>query len=262
MKLLGIINCSQDSFSGDGCTDHAENATRAAAMMAAGAWMVDVGAASTRPGAAPDDADEEIRRLSPTVELLARAGIPFSVDTVHAAVMRRALAHGAAMLNDQRALQEPGALEAAAESNALVCLMHTESVDNTTLHRPIPEGDPWPRLLSFFAERLTACDRARICRNRIILDPGFGFGKTYRQQALILRDIGRLKETFGCRVLVGLSRKRWIGALGGATDVADRLVPTLTVGTLALEYGADILRLHDVEAAAAALASYFSRNSR
>lgn len=261
MKLLGILNCSPDSFSGDGTNDHNVAFKQAQRMMADGAWMVDVGASSTRPGAVPISADEELRRIEPLIALLAANHIPFSVDTLHAETMDFAIRCGAAMINDQRALQESGTLEVVADSNVLVCLMHTSSIDAHTLHLPLrtsmPDGYPWFPILQFFDKRTEVCEKAGIKRDRIILDPGFGFGKTFHQQATILRYLERLKATFGCQVLVGLSRKRWIGSLGGAPDVADRLTPAIVVGTLAAEYGADILRVHDVAAHDAALRSYF-----
>lgn len=249
---MGIVNLTPDSFSGDGLAASAAQAiAHARAQIAAGADILDLGAESSRPGAIPTPLDEELNRLLPVLEALADCGVPISVDTYKPEVMRAALAAGAAMINDIYALRMPGAVEAVADADCAICLMHMQGEPLTMQQAPV-YGDVVAEVRDFLAGRVAALAAAGIARERIVLDPGFCFGKTLEHNLELLR---RLPETTvdGLPVLAGLSRKSMLGAITGR-PVEERLPASLAAALLALAGGARILRAHDVAATRDALA--------
>jgi dihydropteroate synthase len=263
-RVMGILNVTPDSFSDGGrFEDVARALDHARAMLADGADIVDVGGESTRPGAAAVDEATEIARVLPVVEALAREGALVSVDTMKPAVMRAALAAGAAMVNDVRALQAPGALEAVATSGAAVCLMHMRGTPASMQQAP-EYGDVVAEVRDFLAARAQACEDAGIARERIVVDPGFGFGKTRAHNLELLDRLGEL-ATLGYPVLAGWSRKSTLGAITGRGE-EERLAASVAAAVLAVERGASIVRVHDVretvDAVAVAHAVAASRGER
>ena len=261
---MGILNVTPDSFSDGGrFEDVARALDHARAMLADGADIVDVGGESTRPGAAAVDEATEIARVLPVVEALAREGALVSVDTMKPAVMRAALAAGAAMVNDVRALQAPGALAAVAASGAAVCLMHMRGTPASMQQAP-EYGDVVAEVRDFLAARAQACEDAGIARERIVVDPGFGFGKTRAHNLELLDRLGEL-ATLGYPVLAGWSRKSTLGAITGRGE-EERLAASVAAAVLAVERGASIVRVHDVretvDAVAVAQAVATSRRER
>jgi len=251
--VMGVLNVTPDSFSDGGRHDApAQALAHAFAMAREGASLIDVGGESTRPGAAPVDTAEELRRVLPVIEALAAGGAPpVSVDTAKPEVMAAAAAAGAEMINDVRALREPGALQAAADSGCAVCLMHMQGEPRTMQQSPVYQ-DVVEEVYDFLAARIETCVRAGIGRERIIVDPGFGFGKTLAHNLALFRGLGRLAQ-LGVPLLVGVSRKSMIGALTGR-PVEQRLAGGLALGTLAAWAGARVIRSHDVAATRDALA--------
>src|SRR5690606_16937513 len=219
---------------------------RARQMVADGADLIDLGAESTRPGAQPVSADEEIARLLPVLEGLRDLAIPVSVDTRHAATMRAALQAGAAIINDISALEDdPGSLAAVAGAQCPVVLMHKQG-DPQTMQVAPRYDDVVAEVHDYLAGRIKACEAAGIARQRIILDPGIGFGKTLEHNLALLRDGLAALRNLGCALLVGVSRKSMIGALTGERDPARRVAGSLAAGLRAVQQGAHILRVHDV----------------
>ncbi len=250
--VMGIVNLTPDSFSGDGVgTDLDRAIAHAQAQVEAGAHILDLGAESTRPGAAPVAAADELARLLPVLRALRDIGVPLSIDTMKAEVMRTALAEGADMINDIAALQAPGALEAVAASDAAVCLMHMQGEPRTMQQSP-HYLDVVAEVGAFLEGRAAACIAAGIARERIAIDPGFGFGKTLDHNLALLRGIGRLKD-IGFPVLAGLSRKSLLGTLTGR-PAGERVAASAAAALLAVERGAAIVRVHDVAATRDALA--------
>jgi len=251
-RVMGILNVTPDSFSDGGrYLDRAEALERAHQMVAEGAALVDIGGESTRPGSQPVGADEEIRRVAPLVEALAPAiPVPISVDTSKPEVMRAAVAAGAGFINDVRALREPGALEAVRDLAVPVCLMHMLGEPRTMQEAP-GYGDVVAEVADFLARRAQTCVDAGIPRERILIDPGFGFGKTLEHNLALLRGLERLTAS-GLPVLVGISRKSMIGALV-ERGVGERLAGSLAAAVLAVVKGARIIRAHDVAATVDAL---------
>ena len=250
--VMGIVNLTPDSFSGDGLADDAERAiAHARHQIAAGADILDLGAESSRPGAMPATLEQELERLLPVLEALSGCGVPLSVDTCKPEVMRAALAHGVAMINDIHALRFPGALEAVAGSDCAVCLMHMQGEPLTMQRRP-EYRDVVAEVRDFLAGRVAAAAAAGIGRERLVVDPGFGFGKTLEHN---LELLSRLNETTcdGLPVLVGVSRKAMIGAITGR-PVGERVFGSIAVALIAAQRGARILRVHDVAATRDALA--------
>lgn len=244
---MGIVNVTDDSFSGDGLKgDAAAAIAQARAQVAAGADLIDLGAESTRPGAAPVAPEQEIARLLPVLEGLRDLGVPISVDTRHAATMRAVLAAGAAMINDISALEDdPDSLAVVAEAGCPVVLMHKQGSPQTMQQAPQYQ-DVVAEVHAYLAGRIAACAAAGIARRRIVLDPGFGFGKTVAHNVALLRALPRFHD-LGCPLLVGLSRKSTIGALAGEPDPARRLPGSLAAALHAAALGgARILRVHDV----------------
>lgn len=250
--LMGIVNLTPDSFSGDGlASDTARAIAHARAQIEAGADLLDLGAESSRPGAIPTSLDDELRRLLPVLEALDGCGVPISVDTYKPEVMRAAIEQGAAMINDIYALRMPGALEAVAQSNCAVCLMHMQGEPLTMQQHPV-YTNVVAEVRDFLGGRAAAAITAGISHDRLVLDPGFGFGKTVEHNLQLLRHLPEL-STDGLPVLAGMSRKSMLGALTGR-HVGDRLPASLAAAMLAAQRGAAILRVHDVAATRDALA--------
>ncbi len=245
--VMGILNVTPDSFSDGGLFRARDAALRhAERMLAAGADLLDIGGESTRPGAADVSEQEELDRILPVLECLRDlTTLPISVDTSKPAVMRAAVGGGAALLNDVRALRVPGALEAAAELQVPVCLMHMQGEPRTMQSEPNYE-DVCHDVAAFLEQRMQACMDAGIPADHIVLDPGFGFGKSLAHNVELLANLRELTR-LGRPLLVGLSRKSMVGALAGR-DVQDRLAASVAAAVLAVRNGADILRVHDVAA--------------
>jgi dihydropteroate synthase len=243
-RVMGILNVTPDSFSDGGrFVDRERALAHARQMVADGADIIDIGGESTRPGATPVPVDEEQERVVPLVEALAREGFVVSVDTQKPDVMRAALGAGAAMVNDVRALQEPGAVEVVAAGNAAVCLMHMQGEPRTMQKEP-RYADVVAEVRDFLVGRARACEAAGIARGRIVIDPGFGFGKTVAHNLALLRGLRVLVET-GYPVLAGLSRKSMLGGLAGR-DVNERAAASVAAALAAVARGAAIVRVHDV----------------
>ena len=251
--VMGVLNLTPDSFSGDGlATDVGAACERALALEAAGAAIIDIGGESTRPGSAPVPVHEELSRVLPVIERLApRLRIPISIDTRHAPVMRAAVAAGAGLINDIAALQEPGALATAAELGVPVALMHMQGQPRTMQQAP-NYTNVVADVTAFLRRRVSACREAGIVDGRLLLDPGFGFGKTTGHNLALLRGLPELR-TLGFPLLVGLSRKSLIGALTGV-PVSARLGGSVALAVLAAERGARLIRVHDVADTVQALA--------
>ena len=243
-RVMGILNVTPDSFSDGGRFFDRERALdHARRMLADGADLIDVGGESTRPGAAPVDEAGELARVIPVIDELAREGALVSVDTMKPAVMRAAVAAGAAMINDVNALRLPGALEAAASTDAAVCLMHMQGEPRTMQDAPSYD-DVVAEVRDFLVERAQSCEAVGIARDRIVLDPGFGFGKTLVHNLALVRALPELVAT-GYPVLAGLSRKSSLGTITGRPD-GERLAASLAAALAAVARGASIVRVHDV----------------
>jgi len=243
--VMGVINVTPDSFSDGGELASPEAALYQGRRMAeAGAAILDVGGESTRPGAAEVGTAEELDRVVPVVEaLVAELELPVSVDTSKPEVMREAIAAGAAMVNDVRALRAPGALSAVAASQAAVCVMHMQGEPRSMQVDPRYD-DVVGEVHAFLSRRVEACETAGIGRDRIVVDPGFGFGKTLEHNLALLAGLRELAQD-GLPVLAGLSRKSMIGTLTGR-PVRERLAGSLALAALAVVNGASIIRAHDV----------------
>jgi dihydropteroate synthase len=250
--VMGIVNVTPDSFSDGG--DHADAASAIAhgkALIAAGADLLDIGGESTRPGSHPVPEAEEIARVVPVIEGLAGLGVPLSIDTSKAAVMARAVAAGATIINDVRALTaEPRALDVAAASGAAVVLMHCLGEPKTMQQAPAYAHVSLD-IFDYLAERIAACEAAGIARAKIAIDPGIGFGKTLDHNLQVLRDLA-LYQSLGCPLLLGVSRKSFIGRLSGERSGGSppqpkaRLAGSIAAALAGLESGANLLRVHDV----------------
>ena len=251
-NIMGIVNLSDDSFSGDGLHGDTQRAIeQGMRMVEEGAQILDIGAESSRPGAAPVSAAQEEARVIPVVEGLIRCGVPLSVDTVKPQVMQSALAAGADMVNDINALQAPGALELVAASRAAVCLMHMQGNPETMQQAPHYDNVV-SEVAEFLAQRVAAAEAAGIGLERIVVDPGFGFGKTLEQNLALLRGLDELCVP-GLPLMVGLSRKSMLGLLTGR-PLGDRVHASIAAVMLAVARGANILRVHDVAATRDAIA--------
>ena len=249
---MGIVNVTPDSFSDGGRLTDAQAAIgHALKLREEGADILDVGGESTRPGSTAVPADEEIRRVLPVIEALARRGCVVSVDTRKPEVMRAALAAGAAMVNDVMALRAPGAMEAVAGSDAAVCLMHMQG-DPQTMQQAPAYADVVREVEQFLAGRADACMAAGIRRERLVIDPGFGFGKALEHNLALLARLDRLAAS-GLPVLAGLSRKSMLGALTGR-PVDQREFAGVAAHLAAVARGARLLRIHNVAAMRDALA--------
>ncbi|MFY2764213.1 dihydropteroate synthase [Arenimonas sp. MALMAid1274] len=251
-RVMGIVNVTPDSFSDGGAHADVDAAVaHGLRLVAEGADLLDIGGESTRPGATPVSPEEERRRVLPVVERLAReTGVPVSVDTSDPELMRAAVAAGAGVINDVRALRRDGALDAAASLGVPVVLMHMPAEPGGMQDDPRYD-DVVAEVHRFLAERLFACEMAGIAKKNLVVDPGFGFGKTLDHNLLLLRQLSRFAD-LGVPVLAGLSRKRSLGDLTGR-PVHERVHASVAAAVLAAEYGARLIRVHDVAATVDAL---------
>ena len=243
--VMGILNVTPDSFSDGGRFNGRDAALRQAQrMLADGAAIIDVGGESTRPGAAPVSEQEELDRVVPIVEALSgELDALVSVDTSTAAVMRDSAAAGAGMINDVRALRRPGALAAAAATGLPVCLMHMQGEPGTMQDDPRYQ-DVTAEVLAFLGERIAACEQAGMARERLLVDPGFGFAKTVAHNLTLMREMAAL-QVLDLPILIGVSRKSLFGKVLGR-PVEERLSGSLAAAILCMERGASIVRAHDV----------------
>jgi len=253
-RIAGVINVTPDSFSDGGSFLDAGDAIAHGLKLAEeGADVLDVGGESTRPGAAEISAQDEIARVVPVIEALAKKTvIPIAIDTSKPEVMRAAVAAGAGFINDVRALRRDGALDAAAALKVPVCLMHMQGEPGTMQDAPHYE-DVVSDVRRFLAERLFACEMSGIDKKRVVVDPGFGFGKTLEHNLALLRALDQF-VALGVPLLVGLSRKGMIGTLTGRERPADRAAGSAAAALLAVQKGAAIVRVHDVAVTRDALA--------
>jgi dihydropteroate synthase len=244
--VMGVVNVTPDSFSDGGRFQSCERAVAHALDLAAqGADILDIGGESTRPGAAPVAESAELDRVIPVIEAIrAVSAAAISIDTSKPVVMRAAVAAGADMINDVYALRAPGALATAAELSVPVCLMHMQGEPRTMQQAPV-YADVVADILAFFAARISDCVRAGMMRERLMLDPGFGFGKTLAHNLELLAGLHRFAE-LGLPVLAGLSRKSMLGAITGRERPDERVAASLAAALLAAERGAAIIRVHDV----------------
>ncbi len=244
--VMGVLNVTPDSFSDGGKFLATDAAIRQAErMFEAGAAIVDVGGESTRPGAERISEDEELERVIPVIEAISDGtDIAVSIDTSKPGVMRAAVAAGASMINDVYALRQEGAVDAASELGVAVCLMHMQGEPGTMQEIPDYQDIPGD-ILDFLSERVAVCRDAGIQDETLVVDPGFGFGKTHEHNVHLLASLERFQE-LGMPLLVGLSRKRTLGALTGK-DVEERLAAGIAAAVLAVERGAHIVRTHDVD---------------
>ncbi len=244
-RVMGILNLTPDSFSDGGLYVSPKAALdQAERMVREGADIIDVGGESTRPGAMAVTLEEERRRVLPVIETLSeRLSVPISVDTSKPEIMVEAVQAGAGMINDVMALRAPGALAAAAETDVPICLMHMQGEPRTMQADPRYD-DVIGELSEFFRSRIDACVSQGIGRHRIILDPGFGFGKTLGHNLSMLKDLSRF-SALGLPLLVGMSRKAMIGAVLDK-PVAERLIGSVAAALVAASKGAALIRVHDV----------------
>ena len=242
--VMGIVNVTPDSFS-DGGQHFQHDAALAHAqhLIAEGADIIDIGGESTRPGARPVSVQEELDRVLPIIEGLRGAPAPISVDTCKPQVMQAAIAAGAQMVNDINALQDAAAMNAVAAGNVAVCLMHKQGNPQTMQTQPQYQNVV-AEIGEFLRERIAAAEAAGIGRERIVIDPGFGFGKTLAHNLDLLRHLDKLCE-LGVPVLAGLSRKSMLGALTGR-EAGDRVMASVAAALIAVQRGASIVRVHDV----------------
>jgi dihydropteroate synthase len=252
---MGVLNVTPDSFSDGGRFLDLDRAlAHARAMLADGADIIDIGGESTRPGAAPTTEDEELGRVIPLLRAVRSAcddkAVPISVDTRKTAVMRAAIAAGASMINDVSALRGPGALGAVVGTDVGVCLMHMRG-EPENMQQLAEYTDVVAEVGAFLSERASACAAAGIDHDRIVLDPGFGFGKTVEHNLTLLRRLSEI-AALGYPLLAGLSRKSTIGMLTGR-DVDDRMAGSVAAALAAVARGASIVRVHDVRETADAL---------
>jgi len=243
--VMGIVNVTPDSFSDGGRFFSADKALeQARKLVAYGATIIDIGGESTRPGSEPVGVEEEIRRVVPAIEAIcSELDVVISIDTMKAEVMRSAVTAGASLINDVNALRGDGALQAAADLGVPVCLMHMQGSPQTMQQQP-HYSDVVSEVNEFLSERVAACEAAGISRSKIILDPGFGFGKNARHNLRLMKHLSVITES-DLPVLVGVSRKSIIGAMLNIS-VEERLAGSLALASIAIWQGAKIIRSHDV----------------
>jgi len=270
--MMGVLNCTPDSFSdGLGSANQVLDVdalvSKAQAMVAQGAHIIDVGGESTRPNAKPVSEEEELSRVIPVIQRLVAEGIPVSVDTMKAEVMRQAIDAGAVMVNDVTALQfEPHSLDIVADAAVDVCLMHMQGSPQTMQDKP-SYNNVLEEVVAFFEQRIEACLQAGIASSSILLDPGIGFGKRLEDNLTLIANLETLKKAFDMPILLGTSRKSFLGAVTGA-DVLNREVETAISSAIGIFCGADMIRIHDCETQqktsllASAFADYRAQNDK
>lgn len=252
--IMGIVNVTPDSFSDGGLHATTEAAVaHALRLIEEGADILDIGGESTRPGSQPVPLDVELKRVLPVLEGLKYVNAPLSADTRKPEVMREALRAGASMINDVNALAAAGALQAVAKSNAAICLMHKQGEPLTMQVNP-QYHDVVAQIKAFLGSRIEAALAAGIARERIVIDPGFGFGKTVEHNLVLLRNLEQFRE-LGVPLLVGLSRKSVLGKIA-SRDIGERGYSSAAAALIAVMKGAKIVRVHDVGATRDALAVY------
>lgn len=251
-RVMGILNVTPDSFSDGGHYSQTDIAvTQAYKFIEEGADIIDIGGESTRPNAEPVSLQEELDRVIPVIESLAsKIDIPISIDTYKPAVMHAAIAAGASIVNDVKALQEAGAIEAVANADVAVCLMHMQGEPRNMQDDPHYD-DVVKDVVTFLLDRVAICEQAGIQKNRLLIDPGFGFGKTRTHNITLIQQLNTLVNT-GYPVLVGLSRKSVLGQIIG-NDIDARLYISVSAAVVSAINGAKILRVHDVKATVEAL---------
>lgn len=244
--IMGVLNCTPDSFSdGGNFVDTEAAVAHGMNLVQSGAAIVDIGGESTRPGSRPVSVAEELERVIPVVEALVVRGCTVSIDTMKAEVMRRAIAAGASMVNDVSALgYDPESLGVVADSGVDVCLMHMQGAPENMQLQP-EYDDVLAEVIRFFEQRLEACRKAGIAESSILLDPGIGFGKRLQDNLALIHGIAEIKRVFPMPVLLGVSRKSFLGMLSGS-PVQDREIETAVAGSFGIAAGADMLRVHDV----------------
>ena len=243
--VMGIVNVTPDSFSDGGRHFVRDTAiAHAHQLIAEGADILDIGGESTRPGAQEVSLQEELERVLPVLEGLRGVGVPVSIDTFKPEVMRAAIAAGASMVNDINALQQPGALDVVAASNAAVCLMHKQGKPQSMQLAPQYQ-DVMHEVMDFLQQRIAAAEAAGIARNRMVVDPGFGFGKSLEHNLALLRHLHDFTR-MNVPILAGLSRKSMLGMITGQ-EVNKRAAASVAAALIAVQRGAHIVRLHDVK---------------
>lgn len=241
---MGVLNITPDSFSDGGAhLGLSQACARAEAMLKEGVDIFDIGGESTRPGASSVSVQEELDRIVPVIEAIKPFGKPISIDTRHTAVMRVVLDLGVDMINDVNALQDDGAVELLAGSHANICLMHMQGQPKTMQENP-QYGNVLDDVIAFLKARIKRCEEAGIAQSRLVVDPGFGFGKTLAHNLALLNQLKAL-QCLDVKVLVGLSRKSMFGLIT-EKDVGGRMPSSLTAAVISLLQGVDIIRTHDV----------------
>lgn len=251
-RVMGILNVTPDSFSDGGNFSKIDQAVaQAAKLIDEGADVLDIGGESTRPNATPVSLQQELDRVIPVIESLTKEiNIPISIDTYKPAVMRAAIDAGASIVNDVKALQEEGALEVVATSDVAACLMHMQGTPQTMQESP-QYDDVVSEVSNALLARVNACEKAGIGKHRLLIDPGFGFGKTRQHNITLIQQLDKLTQ-LGLPMLVGLSRKSVLGQVTG-NDVDARLYASVAAAVVSAMKGAKILRVHDVSATVEAL---------
>jgi dihydropteroate synthase len=242
--MMGVLNCTPDSFSDGSATHNLQSLVeKASAMVAQGAHIIDIGGESTRPDASPVSLEEELQRVIPVIQALPN-NIVVSIDTMKAEVMAQAIQAGASLVNDVSALTyDEASMEVVAKSGVDVCLMHMKGSPQTMQHKPV-YTDVVSEVIAFFAERVDACLGSGIQKSSIILDPGIGFGKRLEDNLQLISHIQKIKDKFGLPVLLGTSRKSFLGLMTGA-DVDNRELETAVSSAIGIFCGADMIRVHD-----------------
>jgi dihydropteroate synthase len=248
--IMGVLNLTPDSFSDGGLFLNKENALKhVRQMISDGAQIIDVGGESTRPGANEVSGDEECQRVIPVIQAIrAISDIPISIDTSKTEVMQQAVSSGASMINDVNALRADGAVELAAKLNVPVCIMHMQGLPRTMQHTPVYQNVV-QEVKDFLKKRIDVCIKAGIKHNNIIIDPGFGFGKTLEHNLSLFKHLEEFDD-LACPLLVGVSRKSMIGHVLENAPADERLYGSVALATLAAWMNANILRVHDVKATA------------
>lgn len=243
--VMGILNTTPDSFSDGGKYLQREEAIRQIeVMLQDGADIIDIGGESTRPGASDVSLQQELERVLPLIEAAKSMGAVVSADTSKAGVMQEAIKLGADLINDVRALKEPETMDVVAKSKVHVCLMHMQGQPRTMQHSPHYD-DVVAEVQDMLRKRIAECGQRGIAKSRILVDPGFGFGKTLEHNCQLMHSLAEMGE-LGCPILVGVSRKRMIGDIL-EVDVNERLIGSVTAAAYAAQKGANILRVHDVK---------------